>query len=190
MRQRFALGILTLALSACGGSAPSQPAPKQVVKTIPDWFTQVPRDPNMVFAASSAESRDLQLAVNKATQDGRFNLAQQLEVKYSGLSKRFQEETGTGADATLLDQFQQTYKGVVSQTLNGSRVSKQEVVPTGQTYRAYVLVEMPIGAANQVLVQKMKANEQMYTRYRATEAFKELEAEVAKYEEWKKSNPQ
>ena len=37
------------------------------------------------------------------------------------------------------------------------------------------------------LMEQVKANEQMYTRFRATEAFKELDAEVQKYEAWKKS---
>lgn len=188
--KKTALFALTFAVAACGGGAPAaQPTPQQTVSKLPSWYTTPPNDANTLFAASTAESRDLQLAVNKATADGRNNIAQQMEVKFQGLSKRFQEETGTGADAQLLDQFTQAYKGVVSQTINGSRISKQEVQPDGQIYRAYVLVEMPIGPANQALMQKMKANEQMYTRYRSTEAFKELENEVAKYEAFKKANP-
>ena len=33
---------------------------------------------------------------------------------------------------------------------------------------------------------KIRARENMYTRFRATEAFQDLEAELAAYEEWKR----
>jgi hypothetical protein len=35
-------------------------------------------------------------------------------------------------------------------------------------------------------VNKDKVNKTMYDRFRASQGFKELEAEVAEYEEWKK----
>lgn len=171
---------LLVVLAACGGS-------NKVVKekSIPDWYLSVPEDPNYLFAPATSTSRDLQVAVNKAQADGRNQIAQQLEVKYSGLTKRFQEEVGMGEEAELLDQFTQTYKAVVSQVLNGSRASQQDIVEDEGVFRAYVLMEMPIGAANQALMQKMQANQNMYTRFRATQAFDELEKEVEKYEEWK-----
>jgi len=89
----FALSLISLA--ACGGSgtvttAGTGPSPVNVNR-LPDWFTNVPTDANTMYAAVTAESRDLQLAINKAITDGRNNLAQQMEVKFEGLSKRFQE---------------------------------------------------------------------------------------------------
>jgi hypothetical protein len=52
-------------------------------------------------------------------------------------------------------------------------------------FRAFVLMEMPIGAANEALVQRIRNNENMYTRFRATEAFKDLEKEVQDYRAWR-----
>lgn len=189
MSKRASL-LLTLSLVTLGTACapapavPVGPGPSPVdANRLPDWFTNVPTDANTMYAAVTAESRDLQLAINKAVTDGRNNLAQQMEVKFEGMSKRFQEETGLGADAQLLDQFTQAYKGIVSQTINGSRAAKQEIVNTpAGGYRAYVLVELPIGQASQALMQRMRANEQMYTRFRATQAFDELQKEVERYE--------
>jgi len=181
----LALSLATFAAACAPAPAvPAGPGPSPVdANRLPDWFTSVPTDANTLYAAVTAESRDLQLAINKAVTDGRNNLAQQMEVKFEGLSKRFQEETGLGADAQLLDQFTQAYKGIVSQTINGSRAAKQEIVNTpAGGYRAYVLVELPIGQASQALMQRMRANEQMYTRFRATQAFDELQKEVERYE--------
>ena len=43
-----------------------------------------------------------------------------------------------------------------------------------------------MGAVNAAMVDKIKADKQMYTRFKAAEAFKDLEKEVEKYEEYKK----
>ena len=60
---------------------------------------------------------------------------------------------------------------------------RQQVVDTqGEIYRAYVLMEVPIGTANTALMQKLKQNQAMVTKFRATAAFKELEQDVAKFE--------
>lgn len=189
MRSRTLLAATLLLASACA-SAPSRSAtPAEAVSDIPGWFSSVPNDLNFIYAARTAESRDMQLAVNKATTDGRAELARQMEVRMQGLSKRFQEETGLGADAQMLDQFTTATKEVLNQTLNGSRVSKQELRSNGATFRAFVLVELPVGAASQALRDRLRANEQMMTRFRATETFRELDAEVQRYEEFQRRQP-
>jgi hypothetical protein len=154
---------------------------------IPDWFLNIPKDPNFIYAAKTATSQDLQLAFDKATTDARAEVGRQVEIKVEGLQKRFQEETGTNTDAQLLDQFTQANKTVVSTSLSGSRATKQKQVKDGDLWRAYVLVEYPVGAANEAFIQQVKKNEQLYTRFRATQTFKELEDEVKKVEDAKKS---
>ena len=102
-----------------------------------------------------------------------------------GLWKSFNEEIGTGEDPTLLEQFTQATKTVVSTSLTGSKVTKKEIIEDGDNYRAYVLVQYPIGSASEELLKQLKKNEELYTRFRASQAFDELEDEVKKYEEWK-----
>lgn len=187
MKRAVFVASLAMLAAACG-SAPTPVTTTvsnqgAVVSDIPQWFTTVPTDLNMLYQPATSESRDLQLAINKATADGRNGIAQQMETRFQGLSERFQEETGLGADAELLDQFRTAYRGVVNQTLNGSRVGRQEIRNNGVTYRAYVLVEMPIGAANQALMQRIRSNERMFTRFRAAQAFEDLDRQVKAYEE-------
>jgi hypothetical protein len=125
------------------------------------------------------------MAVNKAQTEGRNQIAQQLEVRFQGLSKRFQEEVGIGDDSQLLDEFTQVYKAVTSEVITGSRARNEETRPEGDVYRVYVLMEMPIGAANANLLARLRASEHLYTRIRAAEAFEELQKEVEDYEGWK-----
>ena len=180
-------GIMMVALSGCGGSKSMQSAD---TGDIPDWFTNVPQDPNFLYAANTQASQDLQLAIDKAVTGARSEIGRQLEVKMEGLQKKFSEETGTGSDAQLLQMFTQAEKTVVSTTLNGSRVKYQKQVKDGQLWRSYVLVEYPIGAANTALMEQIKNNNQMYTRFRASESFKELQDEVDKYDKYKEGQTQ
>jgi len=179
--------LMIVVLVGCGGSKSMQSAE---TGDIPDWFTNVPQDPNFLYAANTQASQDLQLAIDKAVTGGRSEIGRQLEVKLEGLQKKFSEETGTGNDAQLLQMFTQAEKTVVSTTLNGSRVKYQKQVKDGELWRAYVLVEYPIGAANSALMQQIKNNDQMYTRFRASESFKELQDEVDKYDKYKQGQDQ
>lgn len=175
--------VLATLVAGCGGSKSMQSTD---TGNIPDWYMNVPNDPNFFYAPNTQVSQDLQLAVDKAVQGGRTEIGRQVEVKINGLQKRFTEETGTAQNSQLLDMFTQASKTIVSTALTGSRVAKQTTVKDGNNWRAYVLVEYPIGAANQALMQQLKNNEQMYTRFRSSQVYKELDDEVAKYEEWKK----
>ena len=167
----------------CGGSKTTNLTPssnKETVESIPDWFLNPPSDPSYLFSVSAATSRDVQMASNKAKTAARVDLAQQLETKMNNLTKNFQEEMGEGDDSELLQQFTSATKSVTSQTLNGSRLDQQQIFPERGIYRAYILMSIPIGDANRQLMQKIQENKNLYTRFRATEAFTELDAEIKK----------
>ncbi len=163
----------------------SPPASRQTIKDLPSWYLKPPTDNNYLFAPATAVSRDVQVAINKAQADGRNGIAQQLEVKYAALNKRFVEEVGREG-SQLLDQYTQVYKSVVSTTLYGSRPRQQVLRTEDGVYRAIILMELPVGEMSKKLLEQIRAQEQLYTRFRAGEAFKELDAEVKRYEEWKK----
>lgn len=178
------ISIIALTLSGC--SSGSQSMGGTSTGDIPDWYTNVPKDPNVFFATNAQVSGDMQLAVDKATNAARTELGRMVESKISGLQKRFTEETGTANNSQLLDMFTQASKNVVSTSLSGSKENKRKIVKDGSNWRAYVLVEYPIGAASEALMQQIKNNEQMYTRFRAAKTFEELDKEVKEYEEAKK----
>ncbi len=178
----FSAALLTLLFIACGGNKALQ---KTSEGDIPDWYLNKPEDPNFLFEPATATSQDMQLAVDKAVQGGRAGIGRQVEVKMTGLQKRFQEETGIGEDAQLLDQFTQASKTVVSTSLSGSKEKYKKIVKDGNLWRAYVLVEYPLGAAQQALKEQIKKNEQMYTKFRASQSYKELDEAADKYEQSK-----
>ncbi|MBA4070841.1 MAG: hypothetical protein C0497_03255 [Gemmatimonas sp.] len=167
--------------AACGGRSATDgtTASRATLRGMPGWYKKPPAaDKEHLYQPATATSHDVQVAINRAQAEARSGLASQLEVKYGSLTRRFVEETGVAADAQLLDEYEQTYKAVVSQVLVGSHARDQKFQIDGGVYRAWVLMQLPVGEANRKLVEQIKAREQLYTRLRATEAFKELNAEV------------
>jgi hypothetical protein len=179
--------LSAVVLVGCGGSSKSLQSASEC--DIPDWYSTVPQDPNYLFAARSATSQDMQLSLDKALTDGRAEIGRQTELKVQGLQKRFDEEVGVNVDAQLMSQFTQANKTVVSTSLTGSRLKSQKLCKDGELWRAYVLVEYPLGAANEALMQQIKKNNDLHTRLRSSQTFKELDDDVSKYEESKKQQP-
>jgi len=184
-RRLLIVSLLSLlAVFSCGSH---KKPPANVPKIdAPDWYTKPARENDRLIGVATATSRDLQTAVDKAKQDGRVDIARQLDLRVEGLSKRFVEETGLDADAELLGEFSQVSKTVVSDSLSGTRLTKQKLDREGGTYRAYVEMEMPIGEANARFLEKIRSQERLHTKVRSSEAYEELDREVQAYEEWKR----
>jgi len=174
----YLLSILVLFIfQACGGS---KDLPKTHEGDIPDWYINTPNDPNFVFTTSTASSQDMQMAVDKAATGARAEIARVLEVKINDLQKKFAEETGANDNSTFLSQMTQATKTIVSTSLTGSSIKEKKVYKDGNLWRAYVLAQYPVGAANQALVEQIKKNNELYTRFRASQSFEELDKEVEK----------
>lgn len=185
--RRISLLLWIAPLLFAAGCASNKALQKASACDVPDWYTNLPQDPSYFFAVASATSQDMQLAVDKAVVNARTEIARQTEVKVSGVQKRFDEEVGAGDNSQLMQQFTQASKTVVSTSLTGSRIKNQKPCKDGSIWRAYVLVEYPIGAASQALLSQINSNNMMYTQFKATQAYKDLDEEAQKYEEWKKN---
>jgi hypothetical protein len=144
-----------------------------------------PTDPNYLFATGLGESQNMQVALDKASLAARTEIGRQLETKLNNLQKNFAEEVGD-ASPELNQMYTDVTKLVVSTLLTGSKIRESKYKKNKGRYEAVVLMEYPIGAANTALMEQIKKDQNLYTRFRASEGFKELEKEVEKYENWKK----
>ena len=173
--------LTALLLSSCGGPATTDLAPrptKEIIKTSPDWFLEPPTGSERFFATASATSRDMQLSLQKARTTAQTQLAQMLGTRLANLTKQFHEEVGVAEDSEFLTEFSSATKAVTEESLVGATVDRQELVAEKRLYRAYVLMSLPIGAANQLLMDKIQANQNLHTRLRATQAFDDLNREL------------
>ena len=180
MRLKVFLGLFAMALVVIAGCASSGGGWKTI---------KTPNDPNFFFATGTSESLDLQLAIDKATLNARAEIGRQLELKLNSLQKSFAEEVGD-TDPELNKLYSSATEVVVSTQLSGSKIRDTKYKEKNGKYHAVVLVEYPVSAANAALVNQIKKDQNLYTRFRASEGFKELEAQVDKYENWKKDKGQ
>jgi len=180
------LSILVVIIGCGGGPAPRPGTGSVPLVSVPDYYTNPPQDPNFLYARATAMSRDMQLAVDKAKQQARAEIESQLELKVNGLTKRFAEELGADEDSVLLSEFTQVSDSVVSTVMIGTRENKKDIVVENGIYRAYVLMELPLGEANLALMKQIKNNQNVYSRFKAGQAYDELEQAVEKYEQFKK----
>ena len=170
--------IAAVCFSGCASSGPKN------LKSLPGWYEKPPgADEQYLYAVAVAESRDMAVATKKAKTEARADLAQQMAAKVQNLEKLFSEEVGTDAQSELLEQFTSVTKIITSETLHATQEKEKEVQEMEDgTVRVYVMMTLPIGSANQALMAKLKANEHLYTRFRASQAFEELDADIKTYE--------
>lgn len=183
MRKLLVIPLLAALAVGCGGPKTTDLTPKanrETIKDMPEWFLETPNDPSYLFASATMTSRDLQMALTKSKTQAQRDLAEQLGTKLGALTKQFREEVGAQEDSELIESSTEAIKLVTQQTLNGARVDKKEVVAEGGIYRAYVLMSLPIGEANKALMEQIRANRRLYTEFKASKAFQELDAELEK----------
>ncbi|MCF8307088.1 MAG: LPP20 family lipoprotein [Ignavibacteriales bacterium] len=167
-------------LTACSGS---QPLPPTEEGEIPGWFFEFSNDMNFFTSAKTATSKDMQMAIDKAVAECRAEISNQLNLKVQNLIKKFSDEVGTNENSTLIQQYSNTIKTYTEQQLAGSRIMKQHVKRDGDNFRAYALVIYPLGAANAALQNALQKDKEMWIKYQASEAQKDLDEESRKYNE-------
>ena len=178
----FALMVaLSVGQVGCAGGGLS---PEEVVSKIPSWFSPQDNEDHL-FGSGTALSRDLQMSLDRASEAARTQLTRNLTTHVSAMFQSFTEEVGLGDDAQYITMATNTSESVTSETLGYTTVIEQETVPEGKQFRSYVVLDMPLGAARARLHAKIKEQEQLYTRLRASQSFEELERKVRLYEERK-----
>jgi hypothetical protein len=176
--------IFTLLILGCASKSTTKVGDIE----IPNWYLSPPTSENYLYGKATATSQDLQLAIDKAKQGARLDIAENLESHIMGLIKKFDEEVGGVEEGELLTQFTQISKNVVDQTLVGSRENKTKVKEEGKGFRAFVLMELPVGKTREELLKQLSSseNENLYTRFRASQSFQELKEEIEALRKYKK----
>ena len=178
----FSLMIAATLLGiGCGGPTNLTPdASKEVVNNIPAWFLEPPDESNYLYAATTMTSKDLQVSVQKATTAARVELAQQYGTRVQDLKKQLQSEVGVDEASEFIQDFDAAAKIVTDQTLTGARVDKKEIQRENGIFRAYVRMRLPLGKANELLLDEIKKNEGLDIELRKTKLFQELQKATAK----------
>ncbi|HLN25435.1 MAG TPA: hypothetical protein VK558_15795 [Patescibacteria group bacterium] len=187
------LGALSLA--ACASPEPGTPAytaqqeqKKQEARTdaikdsvseMPSWFTSPPIDEFSIYAPGTSTSADLQFAEDKAVLSAKRALADRVNSRLSSKMKEFLAESGAGENAQVTAESERVTSNLITEVnMAGYNVTQKKFVPAGTQYRAYVLLQYPLGNANRMLVDQVNKNGVLQGKLHASKAFQELEKDI------------
>ena len=154
-------------------------ATEQSVDELPSWFLNLPKEEHSVFAAGTATSPDLQLAMDKSTLNAKRTLADRINSLLSSKMKEFVTESGQGEDSVVISEAERVTTNLITEVnVAGYAQEDAKVLPQGNQYRAYVLLRYPVGKANGLLLDQVKKNRVLEGKLRSSKAFTDLEAEI------------
>ena len=153
---------------------------EQQVDSIPDWVKELPESEEAFYSVGTAVSSDLQLSIDKSVLFAKRTLADRIGGELSTQMKTFVTEVGEqgNSDVIMLDIEQATKNIVANVNVAGYNPTTIEIIPEGTVFRTYVLLEYPIGSANDILIEQVRKNRALYAQIRASKAFRELEDSV------------
>ena len=198
------VAALALGLGACSKTTPiettnviqkiEEPAPiintkdvlyktakvKSATSVIPSWYKTLPKEDNAIYTVGSATSPNLQLAVDMATLNAKYTLADRINGKLDAMMKTFTSKIGTDdIDSSVLQEIEKVSKNVIASVdVAGYNPKEIEVYPSGTQYRAFVLLEYSDEEARKIIINRLRKDQMVYSKLKSTNAWKELENEV------------
>lgn len=144
---------------------------------LPEWFINSPEeDDTYIYAVGSGESRKMDLAIDKAKQAAKVEISERISANVQSQVKNFTQEAGMTENTQIMEFYQATSKTVTNNTLNGITVLKRYPYQrNGGAWLAYVQIGLRKDAVNTAMVNVIKNEEALYTEFKASQAFDELE---------------
>jgi len=137
-------------------------------------------------AVGVGKSKDLALAQKMATSRGRMEMAAILQARVNSLAKDFQEQIGPAESAEFNTLFSTAGKQITAQTIQG--VAPKEIVneTKGDLITVYALMWQNPKVIKEYFANQKNTSAALYERFRASQAFKELDKDIQQYEEFLK----
>ena len=129
----------------------------------PEWYVNVPKEENAIYASASEVSSDLQYAIDKAAMSAKREIALKLNNDFSQKYKEYTSETNYSSQEKMA---KETERLVIVNSLNVNLVGvqrvKSEVVREGNQYRAFMLVRYGLDESNRIhmnyIIKERRAN--------------------------------
>ena len=155
---------------------------KEQINNIPDWFKEQPEDDKNIFSAGTAVTPDLQFSVDAAVLNAMVVLADRINSRMRSQAKQFKAKVGSGDfDSSVISEIERATKNLIVDTdVSGYSVKNTEVFPHGTQYRAFVLLEYSDSEARKIIYNRLRKDEILYNKLKATKAWKELDNAVNK----------
>ena len=153
----------------------------KTISEIPDWCIDMKQTNLSLVACGSGVSSNLNMAMNRAILDAKRQLADTINSEISSNMDDYLKSTGTSGNEQVKQASELVTKNTIIQAkLIGYKQVKKQVANVSGKFQYFVLLEYPIGEANQALLDKIKGNEILSTQKGADKAMADLEKEIEK----------
>ena len=189
-------GLIILTVSSCGPKPGTPEAALKIrkdqiekidkkvttaVDNIPKWCLNPPLSDFALAACGSGESASMNMAKSRAILRAKREIADMVNSMISARMNDFNKATGMGSN----EQVQEASEIVIKNTtieaqLIGYKQTKIDAQSLNGKYKFYVLLEYPLGEANQALLNQIKNDEVLSTQKNADKAMADLEADIEK----------
>ncbi len=171
-----AIIMIVSLLAACGGGGPKEAKSVQKVY-FPEWW-RVQDSPEHVNTFGTAIKVSQTMSYDAAYSNAMNEAAQYVEAKVKGMVKNFEQESGV-ENPELLALSSKVVKVVSEAKFSNALVTKQETISLENgRFQTYVRVAIPQKTINKNLVDNIRNEEALYNEFKASQAFKELDAEL------------
>jgi len=155
---------------------------EEQVSNIPDWFKKQPQDTGNIYSAGTSVTPEMQFSVDVAVLNAKVILADRINSRLQSQAKQFKAKLGSGdLDASVMTEIERAVKNIIADTdVSGYHLKEVEVFPHGTQYRAFVLLEYSDAEARKILTNRIRKDEMLFNKLRATKAWKELDENAEK----------
>ena len=153
-------------------------AQEELMDEIPDWYLNPKQSDFAIYAAGTAKQATLKQASFAAESDARNRLIRALDAYIEGKFDEFFDEN-TAESLGVDSMIRSTTQTLVERRLRGSRLSNSHYVATADgKVQGWVEIELPLGSANQMIIDTIQNDAKASQEARRSEAFQELEAQI------------
>lgn len=170
-------------LSACGGG--TEAVSEQ--DCVPQWYPNPAETQFYVRAPQTATAGNMQIALDKAKTGARGDIASRLRTEVEGMTQTFVQDLN---EQEAQKEFVESQETATSQVLRGSEPAETKICQKDDgTYRAFVLMEMPVGKVAKEFNAMLKQNEDLHSRFQDSEAFEKIQKAIEQYEKEQTTTP-
>ena len=162
MNKIIVLIMMCIFVSACGVNPPrdymlQSKQVEKTVKMVPEWYTDLPVDDDMIFSSGAATAPDLQLAVDIATLNAKAKLADRIDGRLDSMTKSLVSKVGENVDSSVITELERVSKNVIAEVdVAGYSRRELDVIASGNQFMAFVLLEYSDREATKVYTNRLR----------------------------------
>lgn len=194
MKKIIAPLALAILVSACESASEKHPMAdtaihqhkearvKSTIDTIPDWFTEMPKEDKTVFARGTGLMPGLQASIDLARMNAKEQLADRVYSKLRSQTKTYMAKVGSDDfDVSMLHEVEKAAKNIVPDAeVNGYEERELDIVKEGTQYRAYMLLAYNSEEAQKVIRNRLLTQRSKVSKLKSRDAWRELDQTVDK----------